>query len=348
MSQFVVTLITTVFMIVGLASAQTKPFYEGKTLRVIVGSGSGAGNDIRTRFWARHAVRHIAGNPTIIVQNMPGAGGLQARNYLFNVAKPDGLTIAEILRGTAFREVIEDPGVAYKSAKFNWLGNLTTAAPVCVLRIDRGETLEEAIKRSAQTPLRVGESGASEPGAAVALLLSKFTGLNLTVVAGYPGGAAINLAMERDEVHMRCGLVWSSAKVTRRQWFKRLGSPNPFASVIVQGSPARLADLSDVPTLMELAPDVSWRLTAEIVTSTYQNAYPMLAPPGVPKDLVKLLRDAFWATVNDPEYLAEAKKMGFVDDKPLRGETVQELKEKLIATPEEPRRHLRKLLGLAS
>src|SRR5262245_9633799 len=104
------------------ATAQTKPYYEGKTLRVIVGTGPGAGNDIRTRHFARHANRYIPGNPQIIVENMPGGGGIRARNYIYNLAKPDGLTIAEIIRGTALQEAIREPAVRFKSEKFHWIG----------------------------------------------------------------------------------------------------------------------------------------------------------------------------------------------------------------------------------
>lgn len=328
------------------AAAQAKPFYEGKTLRLIISSAPGGGVDLRGRLFSRHVVKHLPGNPEVIAQNMPGAGGMRARNYLYNIAKADGLTIAEIIRGTALQEAIGEPAVRYKADKFNWLGNLTTGAPICPVRIDRGgKNLKEAIKRSATSQLRNAETYAGSTGAMIARLLKKFTGLNLKVVAGYKGAAAINLAIERGEADMRCGLVWSSAKASKRHWFKRLGSQNPLVSILVQTSPTRLPDLSDVPTLVELAPDASWKAVAEVVTSTYQNAYPILAPPGIRKELVKILRDAFWATVHDPEYLAEAKRTGFLDDVPFRGEKVQELIQNLLSIPEEPRRYLRTLTG---
>lgn len=331
----------------GSVLAQTEPFYTGKTVRILVGSPPGGGNDIRTRLFARHVPRHLPGKPQMIVQNMPGAGGLRARNYLYNVAERDGLTIAQILRGTAFQEAIEDPAAHYKAEEFYWIGNLAVGVPVCVVRIDRGgNTLKEAIELSAQKPLRNAESSATSPSAIIALLLKEFVGLNLKVVSGYKGGAAIDVAIERGEADMRCGLIWSSAKVRHADWFERLDSKNPLASVIVQTSENRLADLSDVPTLMELAPDPSWRSAAEAITLTYQNAYPMLAPPGIPDELDKIWREAFWATVHNPEYIAEAKRTGFLDDEPIPGEKVQETIKRIVTISDDVKRRLRKLAGL--
>ncbi|MBM2806133.1 MAG: family tricarboxylate transporter, receptor protein, partial [Deltaproteobacteria bacterium] len=164
----------------GSALAQTEPFYKGKTLRIIVGSPPGAGNDLRTRLFARHAPKHLPGKPDIVVENMGSAGGQIARNYLYNVAKADGLTIAQIIRGTAFQEAIGAPEVKYKADRFHWLGNLTADAAVCMVRIDRGgRTLKETIQRAVDNQLRNAESSSSSPGAVIALLLKEFTGLNL-------------------------------------------------------------------------------------------------------------------------------------------------------------------------
>jgi tripartite-type tricarboxylate transporter receptor subunit TctC len=334
-------------LIGGSALAQTETFYKGKTLRIIVGSPPGAGNDMRTRLFARHAPKHLPGKPDIIVENMGSASGQIARNYLYNVAKADGLTIAQIIRGTAFQEAIGAPEVQYKADKFHWLGNLTTDAATCIVRIDRGgRTLKETIKRSVDSQLRNAESSISSPGAVIALLLKEFTGLNLKVVTGYAGGSAIELAIERGEADMRCGVIWSSARARHADWFKEVGSKKPFAAVIAQTAEKRRADLPDVSTLIELAPDPSWRAVAETITFTYENAYPMLAPPGIPYGLVKILRKAFWDTVHDPEYLSDAKKTGFGDDEPLRGEKVQSNVNHILNIPVEAKTRLRKLLGL--
>ncbi|MGH7928917.1 MAG: hypothetical protein ACREQV_14105, partial [Candidatus Binatia bacterium] len=240
-----------------------------------------------------------------------------------------------------------DPGVKYKADKFNWIGNLTTGAAVCAARIDRaGSTLQEAIKRSANSPLRNAESGGSSIGAVAALLVKEFTGVNLDVVAGYAGGSAIDLAIERGEADMRCGLIWSSARARHANWFKQLGSKRPFASVIVQIAEKRIGDLPDVPTLIELAPDESWRAVAETITFTYENAYPMLGPPGLSENAVKMWRKAFWDTVNDPEYIADSKKAGFTDDEPLPGEQVQKIAKRILEIPAEGKARLRRLLGL--
>lgn len=327
--------------------AQTDVSYKGKTLQIIVASGPGAGNDLKTRIFARHASKHIPGKPNIIVENMPGAGGLRARNHLYNLVKPDGLTIAQIVRGTELQEAIGDSGVKYKADRFNWIGNLTTGEAVCAVRIDRaGNTIQEAVKRSANNPLRNAESGGTTIGAVVALLLKEFTGVNLNVVAGYSGGSAIDLAIVRGEADMRCGLIWSSARARHADWFKELGSKKPFAAVLVQIAEKRLRELSDVPTLIELAPDPSWRAVAESITYTYENAYPMLGPPGLPDNVVKTLRKAFWDTVNDPDYVADSKKSGFTDDEPLPGEKVQKTVKQILDIPEEAKARLKKLLGL--
>jgi tripartite-type tricarboxylate transporter receptor subunit TctC len=326
--------------------AQTDAFYKGKTLQILVASGPGAGNDLKTRIFARHAPKYLPGTPNVIVENMPGAGGLRARNHLYNLVKPDGFTIAQILRGTELQEAIGDPGVKYKADRFNWIGNLTTGDAICAVRIDRGGTsLQEAIKRSAKTPLRNAESGSSSIGAVAALLVKEFTGLNLDVVAGYAGGSAIDLAIERGEADMRCGLIWSSARARHANWFKELGSSKPFAAVIVQIADKRIRELPDVPTLVELAPDASWRAVAESITFTYENAYPMLGPPGLPENITKMLRKAFWDTVHDPEYIADSKKSGFTDDEPIPGDKVQRTVKQILDIPEEGKVRLKKLLG---
>ena len=330
----------------GSGEAQAKPYYEGKTILVIVGSGPGAGNDIRTRLFARHAAKHIPGKPQLVVQNRGGGGGLRARNYLYNIAKPDGLTIAEIIRGTGLQHAINEPAARFEADKFNWIGNLTAATAVCVGRIDRvGANLEEAVQRSKKTQLREGTTAAASTGAAVGKLLKKFSGLNSRLVAGYRGGAPIDLAMEKGEVDMRCGFVWSSAKTRKKHWFARLGSEKPFVSLLVQVATKRHPDLSDVPTLIELAPDQASKDVAAMLTLTYRNAYPMLAPPGTPKDIVKILRDAFWATVHDPEYLADAKKIGYLDDEPLKGEEVQKLIKTIVSSPEKSRKLMAKIMA---
>ncbi|HME60899.1 MAG TPA: tripartite tricarboxylate transporter substrate-binding protein [Candidatus Binatia bacterium] len=330
------------------AKAQTdSPLYKGKTIQILVGSGPGAGNDLKTRIFARHAPKHLPGNPNIIVENMPGAGGMRARNHLFNLVKPDGLTIAQILRGTELQEAIGDPSVKYKSARFNWIGNLSTGNAICAVRIDRaGNSLQEAIKRSATAPLRNAESGATSIGAVAALLVKEFSGVNLDVVAGYAGGSAIDLAIERGEADMRCGLIWSSARARHSNWFRELGSIKPFAAVIVQIAEKRIPELTNVPTLIELAPDRTWRSVAETITFTYENAYPMLGPPGLSDNVVRILRTAFWNTVNDPAYIAESKKAGFTDDEPLPGDKVQKTVRLILDTPEEGKARLKKLLGL--
>ena len=344
----VIAVVLLVIVACGTALAQTEGFYKGKTLQIIVASGPGAGNDIKTRIFARHAPKYLPGNPNIVVENMPGAGGLRARNHIYNLAKPDGLTIAQIVRGTELQEAIGDPGVRYKADRFNWLGNLTTGEAVCAVRIDRGGVnLQEAVKRSASDPLRNAESGGTSIGAVAALLIKEFSGINLNVVAGYGGGSAIDLAIQKGEADMRCGLIWSSAKARHADWFKQTGSRKPFAAVIVQISDKRLPELSDVPTLVELAPDPIWRAVAETITLTYENAYPMLAPPGMQESTVKLLRKGFWDTVQDPQYIAESKKVGFVDDEPLPGEKIQKLVKRILDIPDDAKVRLRKLLGLA-
>ncbi|MGB7947025.1 MAG: hypothetical protein WCH75_05010, partial [Candidatus Binatia bacterium] len=186
-AEFIILIVSLVAVAVrGSAVAQTDGFYSGKTLQIIVASGPGAGNDLKTRIFARHAPRHLPGNPNIVVENMPGAGGLRARNHIYNIVKPDGLTIAQIVRGTELQEAIGDPGVRYKANRFNWLGNLTTGEAVCAVRIDRGgTTLQEAVRRSASDPLRNAESGGTSIGAVAALLIKEFAGVNLNVVSGY-------------------------------------------------------------------------------------------------------------------------------------------------------------------
>jgi tripartite-type tricarboxylate transporter receptor subunit TctC len=307
------------------------PFYQGKTIRLVVGSSSGGGYDLWARLLARYYGKHIPGNPEIVVQNMPGAGSLVAANHVYKVAKPDGLTLGAILPALYFDQLVGRKEVQFDWAKFTWIGSPEQNAPLHYMRADSPyKTIEDI--RNAKEPPRCGSSGTGTTGHYIPRLLEETLGLKHTIVGGYQGGSEIDLAVERNEV-----ICWSPLIATffgrepYISWYKK-----GFVRVLVQMGKKRDSRLENVPTIYELmdqykTPDGGKRL-ARVVLTAASLGRPIVAPPGVPGETVKVLRQAYLNTLKDPELLDDVKKRRW-EIAPLSGEELTEMAKDVIDQP---------------
>ncbi len=295
------------------------PFYEGKTIRLIVGTTPGGGFDAYSRAIGRHISKHILGNPTMIVENMPGAGMLIATNYLYNQAKPDGLTIGNWIGTLVVGQVVGRKGIEFDARKFQYIGAPVKNHDLCLMTKASGITSVEKWLAS-KTPVKLG---ATPPGASpydMAAILKESLGLPTQLVSGYKGTADIRLAVDAGEVAGLCGLSWSSAKVT---WRKQLEAGD--VNVVLQNTPRPHPDLPSVPLSINFArTDMGRKLIQAGIHDTSAITYLYSLPPATPKERVQVLRRAFQETLKDSDFLAEANKAN-LDLDPVGGEEVERL-----------------------
>jgi hypothetical protein len=295
-------------------------FYRNKTVNVYIGVGVGGEYDIQARLVARHIGKHIPGNPTVVPQNMTGAGGLRMINYLYNVAAKDGTNIGMIANAFPAMQAAGIAGVQFDAAKMQWLGTIAPVVETMAVWHSTGVKSIEDLRH------REVVAGASARGAITFIypsMMNELLGTKFKIVTGYPGGNQINLAMERGEVEARNN-TWSSWKATKADWLKEKK-----ITVIAQAGP-RASDL-DAPSVEDAARTPEERQLIELVVSGTQFGRP-LATNAAPPDRVAALREAFAATMKDPEFLAEARALNFEVD-PVLGEKMQKIVEKVLATP---------------
>lgn len=318
-------------------------FYKGKTLRIVVGNSVGGAMDDWARFIAIYLGKHIPGNPDILVQNMPGAASIIAANHVYNVGKPDGLTLGLINPAIYIDQLLGAKEVKYDWSKFAWIGSPEKIDQVLYIRTDSPYKTLEDIRKAAEPP-RCASLGRTGLGYFLPKLLEEGLGLKINIVAGYGGGGEMNLAIEKGEVHCRAGTA--SAYVSReptRSWIK-----NGFIRALVQSGATRYAKLADVPTLHELlethkAPDATKRV-AKVILASGDLGRPFIAHPGTSPDRVTLLRSAFITAMTDPDLLAGAKKRGW-DIEPLGGEDLEKIAKEIIVQPPEVVERVKKMLA---
>jgi tripartite-type tricarboxylate transporter receptor subunit TctC len=306
----------------GAQAQSVADFYRGKTVNVYIGVGVGGEYDIQARLVARHIGKHIPGNPTVVPQNMTGAGGLRMINYLYNVAPKDGTAIGMIANAFPAMQAVGISGVQFDAAQMQWLGSIAPGVETMAVWHTTGvKSIEDARKKEVV-------AGASARGAITFIypaMMNEFLGTKFKIVTGYPGGNQINLAMERGEVEARNN-TWSSWKATKAAWLKEKK-----IAVIAQAGP-RAPDL-DAPSVEDAARNPEERQLIELVVSGTQLGRP-LATNAAPADRVAALRAAFSATMKDPEFVAEATQLGFEID-PIHGEKMQKIVEKVLSTPKD-------------
>jgi tripartite-type tricarboxylate transporter receptor subunit TctC len=314
----------------GLARADAvEDFYKNKRLTMIISNSTGGINDIVGRLVARYIVKFIPGQPTSVVQNMPGAGGLTATNYMYAAAAKDGLTIAGITRSMPQFQILGDPNARFDPLKFVWLGSTSSYAGDAYLLIVNAshpvKTVADLKKPGMR--IRVGTQGAATSNLVYAVLARDVLGLNVDIVRGYPGGAAIFLAMQKREVDAQFAGLSTLTSAQKALWESK--GVRPLAQF---GRVTRLPELADVPLGRELASDPKAQSLIDFADLPFFMAQPFLAPPGIPADRAKALQTAFMMACKDPEFLAEAEKLG-VDISPISGDQVSELLRKASATP---------------
>jgi tripartite-type tricarboxylate transporter receptor subunit TctC len=307
--------------------AQTaEQFYRGKTVKFIVGSNTGGSYDSYSRVLAAHIGKHIPGNPTVVVENMPGASGMQSANYLSQVAPKDGSVIGMFNQSMAQRQMLEPETVRFDLSKFSWVGAMNNSTTVFITWHESGvRTLEDA--KSKETVM--GALSSDGGNAVYPLLLNSFLGTKFKVVLGYPGGNTIQLAMERREVDGRGAVTWSGLKAGWPSWIAEKK-----VNVLLQTGLAKEPDLPNVPLLIELAKTPEEKGIFRFISSDAAMGFPVVAPPGVSADRLAILRKAFADTLADPEFSKVAAERNL----PMRftsGEEVERIVGALISTPKD-------------
>jgi tripartite-type tricarboxylate transporter receptor subunit TctC len=298
--------------------------YRGRTVTLVIGYSAAGGYDTYARVVARHLGDHIPGHPTILPQNMEGAGSLRAANYLYAAAPKDGSVIGMVSRGMAMEPLIGRSHASFDSRKFTWLGSGTNEVSTCVTgHASAVKTWADALTK----PFTVGGEGSgSDPDIFAAIMRNVF-GVKLRLVSGYPGTAEITLAIERGEIDGRCGWSYSSLKQQHPDWVA-----DKQVNILVQLALSRSPELPDVPLIADLAATDRQRQILRLVFSRQAMARPFLAPPGIPEDRKQALRAAFDETMKDPAFLAEAKQRG-LEVNPVSGPEIDKLIEELYQTP---------------
>ena len=306
-------------------TAAQAPSLAGKTMQMIIGFDTGGGFDIWGRAVARHIGKHLPGNPTVVPQNMPAAGGLSAANHIYNVAPKDGTVMGFIAGSAVLGPITGASGARFDPTKITWLGAPSTETSICIA-YDSPNVKVKTLKDLYEKELIVGATG---PGNGIYYhpkALSALLGMKFKVIAGFPGSAATFLAMERGEVDGVCNLL-DSISNQRPDWI-----PNKKIAILFQGGNAPNPDLKDVPYVNDLARTPEDRQAIEFLYAGTDIGRPFFAPPGIAPDVLKMLRDAFGATMQDPEFLADARKQK-LDVTPEDGEHVAALVKKIYATP---------------
>jgi tripartite-type tricarboxylate transporter receptor subunit TctC len=327
----------------GIPQAAAQEFFKGKSVTIVVGNSVGGAQDDWARFLAQHLGKHIPGNPSIIVQNMAGAGGIVAANHIYNIAKPDGLTLGMVNPAIYTDQLLGAKEIKFDWPKFAWIGSPEQIDQVLFMRTDTPYKTLEDIRKAAEAP-RCASLARSGLGYFLPKLMEEGLGMKFQMVVGYGGGGEMNLAIEKGEVVCRAGTV--SAYVSReptRTWIK-----SGFVRALVQSGSKRFSKLPDVPTIYELfdahkTPEATKRV-AKVMLSSGELGRPIMAPPATPADRIKILRDAFAKSMNDPALLAEAKKRNWDIDL-LNGEELEALAKEIMIQPPDVVERVRKILG---
>jgi tripartite-type tricarboxylate transporter receptor subunit TctC len=314
------------------APTMAQPF-TWKQLTIMVSFGPGGNYDVYARLLSRHIGKHLPGEPTVIVTNMPGAGGLTATNHLFNVAPKDGSMIGFIPRGMVTEPLLKKDSLArFQSDKFNWIGSMNKEVAMLLFWQTPPITLQDVLSGKEFT---VGTTGVTSDGAILARMVNSLLGARLKVIPSYSGVPDILLAMERGELAGTAAGTLGSLQTSRADWLS-----SGKAKIVLQLGVRRDDALPDVPAIREYARSDDDRAVIDLLFSTQELGRPIVAPPGLPAERVQALRQAFVATMKDPEIVADAAKTK-VELHMLSGDEVQDMIGKLVSSPPKIIEHAR-------
>ena len=324
-----------------LAATPAKPqsaadFFRGQQVKIVVASGPAGGFDTFARLLARHLSRYVPGNPTFVVQNMPGAGGLRAAGYVAKVAAPDGLTIGAVQGGMIRAPLMGLTGADYDSTKMRWIGNLNSEVHTCVAWHTSGiTTIQQAMEKELIVGASAGADSETAPQA-----FNTFLGTKFKIIPGYQDGPRILLAMQRSEVYGRCGWSWSSVVSQHPEWYRE-----KTIRVLMQW-PAKHADLANYPLAQDLAKEDDAKQAIVFLFGHLAVSRSYVLPPGVPKDRLAALRAGFDAMVKDPAVKADFVKSNH-ELNPMSGADVNALVDRVYATPKRVIDKAMKAIGTA-
>jgi tripartite-type tricarboxylate transporter receptor subunit TctC len=324
-------------------AAEQPSFYQGKTMTYVVGLLAGDSTDLWSRAVTRNMIKHIPGRPSIVVQNMPGAGGLIAANYVYGVAKSDGLTMGSVSAGHYFHQLAGRKEAQFDWRKFTWVGSSARHEYLLVMRADTPYKTIEDIRAASERP----KCSSTAPGSASYMTLKTLEeglGLKFNIVTGYKGGQEQDLAIERGEV--QCRGVTTAAFLGRGPmtgWVQK-----GFLRVLMQTPRKRNPKLPEVPTIHELmekhrVPEANRRVALVLLGTDNFGNFPTVATQGIPPDRVKILRDAYTKALKEPDLLEEAKKRSWEVDH-ITGEELEALAKEVIDQPPDIVQRIKELL----
>jgi len=310
---------------VSLGFAQSPAeFYKGKNIELYIGYSIGGGYDLYARVLARHIGKHIPGNPTIVPKNMEGAGSLRLANWLARVAPRDGTVFGTVGRGVPFDPLLGLPGTQFKAPDFSWIGSANNEVSICT---SWGTSQITKIEDVFTKQMIIGGTGPSDDTVQFPEVLNGVLGTKFKIISGYPGGNDVVLAMERGEVEGRCGWSWSTITATHPDWVK-----DKKIHLLVQLALEKHRDLPDVPVIVDLAKTTEQMQIIKLIFARQVVGRPYLAPPGIPKDRLEILRKAFMETMVDKDFLADANKSK-LEIAPVTGDKVEALVKEIYETP---------------
>jgi tripartite-type tricarboxylate transporter receptor subunit TctC len=311
-------------LVASLAHAQSaEPFFARKTITIYIGYTAGGSYDLYARLIARHLGKHVPGNPTVVAQNMPGAGSMKAANYVYQVAPKDGTALGVIVESAALEQALGNSAAQYDAARFTYVGRVATSNNVFM---QWHASKVQSIADSQRVESTLAGTGPGSIAETIPRLFNAIIGTKLRLVSGYPASTEGMLAMERGEVD-GASSSWAAVSVTKQNLLKEKK-----IRIILQTQPERHPDLPDAPTITEYGNTPEDRQVTALYASGSGVGRSLIGPPDIPGERLKALRDAFNAMVRDPDFVADIKKLN-VELDPLPGERVQGLITRTLAVP---------------
>jgi tripartite-type tricarboxylate transporter receptor subunit TctC len=334
--------LTLALFLTASGGAQT-PYFQGKTMIIVVGYQAGDGYDIWARLLAAHMGKHIPGTPNVIVQNMPGAGSMIAANYIYNVAKADGLTLGSIGPSLYLDQLVGKKEVHFDWSKFGWVGSTENTPWLLYMKTDTPYKTMEDVRKASQAP-KCSATGTGTSGYFIPKLLEEAVGARFNIVMGYQGGAEQDLALERGEVVCRSlSIPTFFAREPFTTWRKQ-----NLVRILMQTGRKRDPRMPDVPTIHELMTEYKTpAATRSLVTAVLASGdigRPFITPPGLPTDRINILRDAFQKTMKDPAFLADVKTRKLEAD-PDSGADLEAIAKSVVAQQRDVIERMKKILG---